>query len=251
MVAKRVIPCLDVMGGKTVKGINFIGLKEVGNPVELAKKYSSEGADELVLLDISATVEGRSTFIDVVRSVAKNINIPFAVGGGISSIYDAEALFRAGADKITINSSAVREPKLITEIASKFGQQAVVVAIDAVSDNNKWIVTTHGGRVHTDKELFSWALQAEEMGAGEILFTSMNHDGTKRGYACSIYKKLSRLLAIPVIASGGAGEMSHFKDVLQDGVADAALAASLFHYDEITIKSLKEYLSINNIKVRL
>ncbi len=183
--------------------------------------------------------------------MAQNINIPFSVGGGISSVGDAEALFAAGADKVTINSSAVRDPSLITQIASRFGQQALVVAIDALEQDNKWIVTTHSGSVRTEKELFEWASQAQNRGAGEILFTSMSHDGTKQGYPCSVYAQLASQLSIPIIASGGAGEMSHFRDVLQDGVADAALAASLFHYNEITIKDLKQYLNKNNIKVRL
>ncbi len=251
MVAKRIIPCLDVMNGRTVKGINFVGLKDVGCPVELGRLYSQEGADELVFLDISATIEGRGTFKEIVSEIAKNINIPFTVGGGIATLEDAEALFKAGADKITINSSAVRRVELINEIAYKFGQQAVVVAIDAKQIDGVWRVTTHGGKQLTQLELFSWAKQVEQMGAGEILFTSMDHDGTKSGYAVDIYRELTNSLSIPIIASGGAGEMAHIREVLEDGVADAALAASIFHYGEIKIGELKSYLNSNNIKVRL
>lgn len=253
MVAKRIIPCLDVKDGTTVKGINFLELKQVGDPVELGKLYSEQGADELVYLDISATNEGRSTFKSLVSRIAQRLNIPFTVGGGISSLEDAVALFQAGADKISINSSAVYRPELISKIANRFGSQAVVVAIDArwEESTGRWIVTTHGGTRDSDKELFSWAKEVESRGAGEILFTSMNHDGTKNGYACQTYRELSSLVSIPIIASGGAGKMEHIKEVLEDGVADAALAASIFHYREIEIKELKEYLNKNNIKVRL
>ena len=267
MVAKRIIPCLDVMNGATVKGVNFLGLKEVGDPVELGRLYSEEGADELVYLDISATNEGRTTFKKLVSRIAQQLSIPFTVGGGISSLENAAELFQAGADKISINSSAVYRPELISEIANRFGKQAVVVAIDArytsgddrqtcgderyTCANGRWIVTTHGGKKDTEKELFSWAKEVERRGAGEILFTSMNHDGTKNGYACDTYKELSELVSIPIIASGGAGKMEDIKDVLEEGVADAALAASIFHYREIGIGELKEYLNRNNIKIRL
>lgn len=251
MVAKRIIPCLDIKDGATVKGINFVDLQRVGDPVELGKRYSDEGADELVYLDISATSEGRSTFLDLVRRVAENINIPFTVGGGISSIEDVERLFKAGADKVSINSAAVFRPQLISEIAQRYGNQAVVVAIDArMEEDGTWRVTTHGGKRDSERELFSWALEAQKMGAGEILFTSMNHDGTKGGYACDVYRKLSESLSIPIIASGGAGTMEHIDDVLRPHVADAALAASIFHYNEISISELKDYLYNNNIKVR-
>lgn len=251
MVAKRIIPCLDIKDGETVKGINFLGLKNVGDPVELGRRYSEEGADELVYLDISATNEGRSTFKTLVSRIAENIDIPFTVGGGISSVEDAAQLFKAGADKITINSAAVRNPELISDIASKFGCQAVVVAIDAKEEDGVWRVTTHGGKKYSDKELFSWAAEAERRGAGEILFTSMNHDGTKAGYPCDVYRKLTQTVNIPVIASGGAGTMEHIEAVLTLGEADAALAASIFHYREIEISDLKKYLNSKNIKVRL
>lgn len=251
MVAKRIIPCLDIKDGETVKGINFLGLKNVGDPVELGRRYSEEGADELVYLDISATNEGRSTFKTLVSRIAENIDIPFTVGGGISSVEDAAELFKAGADKITINSAAVRNPELISDIAAKFGCQAVVVAIDAKEEDGVWRVTTHGGKKYSDKELFSWAAEAERRGAGEILFTSMNHDGTKAGYPCDVYRKLTQTVNIPVIASGGAGTMEHIEEVLTLGEADAALAASIFHYREIEISDLKKYLNTKNIKVRL
>lgn len=251
MVAKRIIPCLDIKNGETVKGINFPGLKNVGDPVELGRRYSEEGADELVYLDISATNEGRSTFKTLVSRIAENIDIPFTVGGGISSVEDASELFKAGADKITINSAAVRNPELISDIAAKFGCQAVVVAIDAKEEDGVWRVTTHGGKRYSDKELFSWAAEAEKRGAGEILFTSMNHDGTKAGYPCDVYRKLTQTVNIPVIASGGAGTMEHIEEVLTLGEADAALAASIFHYREIEISDLKKYLNTKNIKVRL
>ncbi len=252
MVTKRIIPCLDVKDGWTVKGINFEGLKQVGDPVDLGKQYSNQGADELVYLDISASIEGRSTFKNLVSRIAEHINIPFTVGGGISRLADAEALFKAGADKITINTAAVNQPELISEIASKFGTQAVVVAIDAQMDaGGDWWVYTHGGRNGTKFHLYSWAERVEKLGAGEILFTSMNHDGTKQGFACETYRDLSSILSIPIIASGGGGLKQHFKDVLEDGVADAALAASIFHYNEIPIQELKQYLFENNINIRL
>lgn len=251
MVAKRIIPCLDVKDGKTVKGINFVGLREVGEPVELGAYYASQGADELVYLDISATYEGRGTFTELVKSVAMRLDIPFTVGGGISSLQDAARLLEAGADKVSVNSSALRNPSLVGEIASHFGSQFVVVAIDARMVEGRWLATTHGGRVQTDKELFSWAKEVEDRGAGEILFTSMDHDGTKNGYPCETYAALCDSLSIPVIASGGAGSASDIADVLTKGKADAALAASIFHYGEITIPELKEYLAARGISVRL
>lgn len=251
MVAKRIIPCLDVKDGKTVKGINFVGLREVGDPVELGAFYASQGADELVYLDISATYEGRGTFTELVKSVAMRLDIPFTVGGGVSSLQDAARLLEAGADKVSVNSSALRNPSLVGEIASHFGSQFVVVAIDARMVEGRWLAATHGGRVQTDKELFSWAKEVEDRGAGEILFTSMDHDGTKNGYPCETYAALCDSLSIPVIASGGAGSASDIADVLTNGKADAALAASIFHYGEITIPELKEYLAARGITVRL
>ncbi len=250
MVAKRIIPCLDVKDGKTVKGINFGGIRNIGDPVALGKKYADDGADELVYLDISATEEGRGTFRELVERIAENINIPFTVGGGIGTLSDAAAMLEAGADKITINSAAVRNPALITEISSKYGSQFVVVAIDAELRDGVWTVMTHGGKRPTEKELFSWAVEAYERGAGEILFTSVNHDGTKNGYACDEYARLSSLVPIPVIASGGAGTVQHIIDVLRDGYADAALAASIFHYNEIPVPVLKQELRKNGINVR-
>ena len=230
MLAKRIIPCLDIKDGQTVKGINFLGLKDVGDPVELGRRYAEQGADELVYLDISATQEGRRTFAELVTRIAERINIPFTVGGGIASVEDAGRLLAAGADKVTVNSAAVRNPELISDIASKYGSQFVVVAIDAKQADGRWRVTTHGGRRLTDRELFSWAAEAQRRGAGEILFTSMDHDGTKNGYPCDTYARLSERLSIPVIASGGAGSVRHIADVLTLGKADAALAASIFHY---------------------
>ena len=251
MLAKRIIPCLDIKDGKTVKGINFLSLKEVGDPVELGRMYADQGADELVYLDISATYEGRNTFVDLVRDIAANINIPFTVGGGISSVEDAGRLLLAGADKITVNSAAVRNPQLIRDIADKYGNQFVVVAIDAKRVDGVWRVTTHGGRRLTDRELFSWAEEACRLGAGEILFTSMDHDGTRNGYPCDTFRELSRRLTIPVIASGGAGSADDIADVLDEGEADAALAASIFHYGEYTVDGLKKELKKRNIIVRL
>ena len=251
MVAKRIIPCLDVKDGKTVKGINFVGLREVGDPVELGAYYASQGADELVYLDISATHEGRGTFTELVKSVAMRLDIPFTVGGGISSLQDAARLLEAGADKVSVNSSALRNPSLVGEIASHFGSQFVVVAIDARMVEGRWLATTHGGRVQTDKELFFWAKEVEDRGAGEILFTSMDHDGTKNGYPCETYAALCDSLSIPVIASGGAGSASDIAEVLTKGKVNAALAASIFHYGEITIPELKEYLAARGITVRL
>lgn len=250
MVAKRIIPCLDVKDGAVVKGINFEGLREVGDAVEMGVKYAREGADELVYLDISASKEGRATFTDLVERIALGIDIPFTVGGGISSLDDASRLLDRGADKITVNSAAVARPELISEIASKYGSQFVVVAIDAKFKDGLWRVTTHGGSRFSERELFSWAREAEERGAGEILFTSMDHDGTKAGYACDEYCRLSGMLSIPVIASGGAGSISDIADVLTRGRADAALAASIFHYGEIPIPVLKDELKKQNIFVR-
>ena len=251
MVAKRIIPCLDVKDGQVVKGINFLGLKEVGDAVEMGRRYSEEGADELVYLDISATFEGRRTFVDLVSRIAREIDIPFTVGGGISSLDDAARLLDAGADKISINSAAIADPSLISRIADRYGSQFVVVAIDARQLDRRWMATTHGGRVPTDRELFSWAQEAQERGAGEILFTSMDHDGTKAGYALEATARLCDLLTIPVIASGGAGCTAHIVDVLTRGKADAALAASIFHYGEISIPALKQELTAAGIPVRL
>lgn len=251
MLAKRIIPCLDVRNGRTVKGINFLGLTDVGDPVELGARYAREGADELVFLDISATLEERNTFSALVSRIADRLNIPFTVGGGIASLSDAARLLESGADKITINSAAVRQPRLINEIASRFGSQFVVVAIDAKEDNGIWRVTTHGGSRFSEKELFSWARQAQDLGAGEIMFTSMNHDGTRSGYPCQAFAKLTELVEIPVIASGGAGSVSDIAEVLTTGNADAALAASIFHYGEISISELKAQLSALNIPVRI
>jgi len=251
MLAKRIIPCLDVKDGKTVKGVKFLNIQEAGDPVELGSRYSEQGADELVYLDITASHEGRKLFHDLVRRIARHLNIPFTVGGGISELSDAEALLMAGADKISINTSAVLNPGLITSLAQNFGTQFVVVAIDALLENGQWTVYTHGGRKQTEKELFSWAREAQERGAGEILFTSMNHDGTKNGYAVEALAMLSGQLSIPVIASGGAGNMEHFAEVFTAGKADAALAASVFHYGEIPLPALKKYLAERNIPVRI
>ena len=251
MVTKRIIPCLDVKDGNVVKGVNFEGLREVGDAVEMGIRYAAEGADELVYLDISASHEGRKTFVELVRRIAEGINIPFTVGGGISSLDDASRMLDAGADKISINSAAIADPSLIGKIAGKYGNQFVVCAIDAKCLDGDWRATTHGGRKMTDKELMSWAKEAQERGAGEILFTSMDHDGTKGGYPCEIYARLSEKLSIPVIASGGAGSSKDIADVLTIGRADAALAASIFHFREISISELKKELFDRNINVRL
>lgn len=250
MLAKRIIPCLDIKDGQTVKGINFVNIKSVGDPVELGALYAEQGADELVFLDITATHEGRKTFVELVKRIAREINIPFTVGGGISELKDAEALLSAGADKISINSSAVRNSKLIDDLALNFGSQFVVLAIDARGENEHWTVTVNGGRIPTDKELFSWAKEGESRGAGEILFTSMNHDGTKAGFANKELAQMSEMLSIPIIASGGAGNMDHFVDVFTEGKADAGLAASIFHYKEIAIPDLKSYLKSKGIVIR-
>ena len=251
MLTKRIIPCLDIKNGRTVKGVNFVDLKDAGDPVELAKKYAETGADELVFLDISATEERRATLIDLVRKVAAAINIPFTVGGGISSVADVDVLLRNGADKISINSSAVKNPNLINKIAAKYGSQCVVVAIDAKQIDGNWIVHLVGGKVPTELNLFDWAKEVAERGAGEILFTSMDHDGTKNGFADEALSKLSQIVNIPIIASGGAGNVQHFIDTFQNGKSDAALAASVFHFQEIKIKDLKLELFKNNIPIRL
>lgn len=251
MLAKRIIPCLDVRDGMTVKGVNFVNIREVGDAVELGAEYARQGADELVFLDITATHEGRKTFVDLVQRVAQQINIPFTVGGGISDIRDIDKLLSAGADKVSINSAAIRNPSLIDQIARNYGSQFVVVAIDAKEENNQWLAYMNGGRIATDKELFAWAKEAENRGAGEILFTSMNHDGTKAGFANAALAKLSDSLSIPIIASGGAGEMDHFADVFTTGKADAGLAASIFHFKEISVPQLKHYLHEKGIAIRL
>ena len=250
MLAKRIIPCLDIRNGLTVKGIKFENVIDVGDPVELGAKYALDGADELVYLDITATHEGRKLFADLVRRISEHLNIPFTVGGGIDRVEDADLLLSAGADKVSINSSAVRDPALVDRIAGGFGKQFVVVAIDAQWKDDRWTVFVNGGRIPTDKELFSWAREVQERGAGEILFTSMNHDGTKRGYACDALREMSQQLSIPVIASGGAGTKEHFVEVFEQGLADAALAASIFHYNEIPVPELKDYLRKNNITIR-
>ena len=251
MLTKRIIPCLDIKNGRTVKGVNFVDLRDAGDPVELAKIYAETGADELVFLDISATEERRKTLANLVLRVAEMVNIPFTVGGGISSVEDVDILLQNGADKVSINSSAVKNPQLINDLAAKFGSQCVVVAIDAKQIDGEWIVHLVGGKVPTTLNLFSWAKEVEKRGAGEILFTSMDHDGTKDGFANEALAKLSTELNIPIIASGGAGKISHFTDTFIDGKADAALAASVFHFKEIEIKDLKEELQTKGIAVRL
>lgn len=251
MLTKRIIPCLDIKNGRTVKGVNFIDLRDAGDPVELAKQYAGMGADELVFLDISATLEGRATTLDMVLHVAEQVNIPFTVGGGISSIEDVDALLKCGADKVSINSSAVKRPELVNELSNKFGSQCVVVAIDAKKIGEHWKVHLVGGSIPTDIDLFEWAKEVETRGAGEILFTSMNHDGTKNGFANEALAKLSSELNIPIIASGGAGKVQHFVDTFKIGKSDAALAASVFHFGEIPIPELKKELKANNIEVRL
>lgn len=251
MLTKRIIPCLDIKDGRTVKGVNFVGLRDAGDPVELAKRYASEGADELVFLDISATEEKRKTLAKLVLQVAEQVNIPFTVGGGISSIEDVDILLQNGADKVSINSSAVKNPQLINDLSAKFGSQCVTVAIDAKQVNGEWIVHLVGGKVPTELNLFTWAKEVEQRGAGEILFTSMNNDGTKDGFANEALRKLSEELTIPIIASGGAGSIQHFKDTFHLGKSDAALAASVFHFKEIEIVDLKKALQADNIAVRL
>ena len=250
MVAKRIIPCLDIKNGRTVKGVNFIELRDAGDPVELAKKYSEEGADELVFLDISATLEERETIYELVRKVGKEINIPFTVGGGISEVTRVEKILKSGADKVSINSAAIRNPQLIQEISKAFGTQCTVVAVDAKKVNQKWLVHTHGGTQPTGIDLYDWVQKVQDYGAGEILFTSMNNDGTKSGFATEALAKMDRLLSIPVIASGGAGSKEHFYDVFTNGRASAALAASVFHYGEIEIPDLKKYLISRGLDLR-
>jgi imidazole glycerol-phosphate synthase subunit HisF len=251
MLTKRIIPCLDIKNGRTVKGVNFIDLKDAGDPVELAKKYSDEGADELVFLDISATEERRKTLLELVRNVAQTINIPFTVGGGIASVEDVKLLLQNGADKVSVNSSAVKNPQLINDLATAFGSQCVVVAIDAKQIDGIWKVHLVGGKVPTEINLFDWAKEVETRGAGEILFTSMDHDGTKNGFANEALAHLSSLVNIPIIASGGAGNKQHFVDTFIDGKADAALAASVFHFQEIGIPELKLELKRQKIEVRM
>lgn len=251
MITKRIIPCLDIKDGRTVKGVNFLDLRDAGNPVELAYAYSENGADELVFLDISATEEKRKTLADLVKEVAREINIPFTVGGGISSIQDVELLLKNGADKVSINSSAVKNPQLISDLAKTFGSQCVVVAIDAKEINGLWKVHLVGGKLPTELDLFDWAKEACNLGAGEILFTSMDNDGKKNGFANDALSQLSETVNVPIIASGGAGKISDFRDAFTIGKADAALAASVFHFGEIKIRDLKRELAQNNIAIRL
>lgn len=251
MLAKRIIPCLDIKDGRTVKGVNFVQLRDAGDPVELAKKYAEAGADEVVFLDITATNEKRKTLSHLAKKVAEQLNIPFTIGGGIRSVKDVETLLNCGADKISVNSAAVKNPELISELALSFGSQCVVVAVDAKQVNNEWLVHLAGGSIATDIKLLDWCKTAESRGAGEILFTSMNHDGTKSGFANEALAKLSDNLSIPVIASGGAGKMEDFYDTFTKGKADAGLAASIFHFGEIEILDLKKYLKAKGISVRL
>jgi cyclase len=250
MLAKRIIPCLDIKDGRTVKGVNFVDLKDAGDPVELGKRYCDEGADELVFLDITATHEKRKTLAALAKNIAQHLNIPFTIGGGISSVNDASYLLEAGADKISINSAAVKNPNLINQLADTFGNQFVVVAIDAKQINGEWFVFLNGGRLPTDIPLLQWAKEAENRGAGEILFTSMDHDGTKNGFACLALAEMSDLVGIPIIASGGAGNINHFSEVFTVGKADAGLAASIFHFNEVNIPELKQALKSSGISVR-
>lgn len=250
MLTKRIIPCLDIKDGKTVKGINFENIKNVGDPVELGTYYAQQGADELVFLDITATNEKRKTLTELVTRIAKNINIPFTVGGGISSVDDVSALLNAGADKVSVNTSAVKDPDLLDRLSKQFGNQCIVLAIDTKFNEGEWFVYLNGGRVATTIKTVEWAKEAVQRGAGEILLTSMNNDGTKNGFALDITRKVSEAVNVPVIASGGAGSMQHFVDVFREGRADAALAASIFHYKEIEIRELKVFLEKNNIQIR-
>lgn len=250
MLKKRIIPCLDIMNGRTVKGINFIGIKDAGDPIELAKRYVEEGADELVFLDITATIENRATLVSLVEEISKVIDIPFTVGGGINSVNDVKAIINAGADKVSINSSAIKRPELISEIASQFGSQCVVVAIDTKFKSGEWCVFIHGGRTETNLKTVDWAKKAAELGAGEILLTSMNNDGTKSGFGLDITDQVSRQVNIPVIASGGAGSIGDFNELFKKTKVTAGLAASIFHYGEITIRTLKQNLNEQNIPVR-
>lgn len=251
MLTKRIIPCLDIKDGRTVKGVNFVSLRDAGDPVELAAKYAATGADELVFLDISATEQGRKTMADLVLKVAATVDIPFTVGGGISSVADVDILLKNGADKVSINSSAVRRPELIKELSQAFGAQCVVVAIDAKKIGGQWLVHLVGGKQATKLDLFDWAKQIEQLGAGEILFTSMDHDGTKGGFANEALAKMAECVNIPIIASGGAGNMEDFYNAFTFGKADAALAASIFHYGEVEIPELKAFLKDKKITIRL
>ncbi len=251
MLTKRIIPCLDIKDGRTVKGVNFVELRDAGDPVELAERYTQEGADELVFLDISATLEKRKTLIELVKKVAETIHIPFTVGGGISSVEDVRALLQAGTDKVSINSAAVKNPDLINELAKEFGSQCVVVAIDSRHVDGVDLVHTHGGTKPTELETIPWAKEVAERGAGEILLTSMDHDGTKAGFALDLTKRVGEAVTIPVIASGGGGNEEHFTDIFQNGKADAALAASIFHYKEVEISHLKNELAKRNLPIRL
>ncbi len=252
MLTKRIIPCLDIKDGRTVKGTNFINLRDAGDPVELGALYAREGADELVFLDITATNEKRKTLSELVNRIAHHINIPFTVGGGISSVEDVRVLLQNGADKISVNTAAFKNPSLISELAKEFGSQCVVLAIDAKQEaDGQWYVYLNGGRVKTEKKCFDWAREGTALGAGEILLTSMDHDGTKKGFANDITRLLAEQLPVPVIASGGGGAMEHFVDVFEKGKADAALAASVFHFKEISIPELKGYLQKNQIRVRI
>lgn len=251
MLAKRIISCLDIKDGQTVKGTNFLNLRQAGDPVELARAYSDQGVDELVFLDITASFEGRKTFTELVKRISENINIPFTVGGGIHELSDVDRLLSAGADKISVNSAAIRHPELIDEIARNFGSQVCVLAVDAKQTPQGWKCYLNGGRVETERELFSWVLEGQERGAGEILFTSMDHDGVRQGYANEALSRMADLLSIPVIASGGAGTMEHFKDAFLIGKADAALAAGVFHFGDIKIPELKSYLCSQGIAIRV
>lgn len=251
MLAKRIISCLDIKDGQTVKGTNFLNLRQAGDPVELARAYSDQGVDELVFLDITASFEGRKTFTELVKRISENINIPFTVGGGIHELSDVDRLLSAGADKISVNSAAIRHPELIDEIARNFGSQVCVLAVDAKQTPQGWKCYLNGGRVETERELFSWVLEGQERGAGEILFTSMDHDGVRHGYANEALSRMADLLSIPVIASGGAGTMEHFKDAFLIGKADAALAAGVFHFGDIKIPELKSYLCSQGIAIRV
>lgn len=251
MLTKRIIPCLDIKDGRTVKGTNFVDLRDAGDPVELGALYAQQGADELVFLDITATVEKRKTLSELARKIARHVNIPFTVGGGVSSVEDASVLLSSGADKVSINTAAFKRPELINELAKEFGNQFVVLAIDTKKeDDGEWYVYLNGGRTKTEKKCFEWAKEAVDLGAGEILLTSMNNDGTKAGFALDITKKLSENLPVPVIASGGGGTMQHFVDVFRQANADAALAASIFHFKEIAIPDLKKYLKKKSITIR-
>jgi cyclase len=250
MLKKRIIPCLDIKDGRTVKGVNFIDIQDAGDPIELAKCYVKDGADELVFLDITATIEKRKTLSELVGKIAKEVNIPFTVGGGINSLQDAQTIIKAGADKVSINSSAVKNPNLITQISNEYGRQCVVVAIDTKFENGEWTVFVSGGKISTGIKTLDWAKQAERHGAGEILLTSMNNDGTKNGFAMDITGEVSCAINIPVIASGGAGSDVHFKELFGQTKVSAALAASIFHFGEITIPQLKQYLKTNNIPIR-